>query len=325
MGAGAMGRQHAAVYAGMADVKVVGVFSRDFERGRAVAALCRAEPCTDAGVQINDAGIDAIDVCLPSAVHHAFVIPALENGKHVFCETPLALRLDDGRQMLAAARRTGRLLQVGLLMRSVAAYAQIKTAASAGIHGRLLSLATYRLGSYLRPEAPDHKTHYSDPSTELMTFDFDFVRWLMGPPTRLSATAVQQANGGIGEISALLSFDDGRHATVMASGLMPSGFPFSVGFRALFERAVFELRTVFLDGPPESRLTVFERDAPARAVSLPNDDPYQVELKHFVDCIRGRTDVQLLDVERAVEALILSTATQLALAGACPIEIGVLA
>lgn len=322
LGAGVMGAGHAAIYADIADVQVVGVFARNLERARSVAALCAAEPFTDAAALIQDATVDAIDVCLPSAVHHAFVIPALEHGRHVFCETPLALRLDDARRMLETARRADCLLQVGLLMRSVGAYEHVKAATSSGAHGRLLSLATYRLGSYLRPGAPDHKAHYSDPSTELMTFDFDFVQWLMGPPARVSASAVQLAGSGPSEISALLSFDDGRHATVAASGLMPRGFPFSVGFRALFERAAVELRTVFTTGPPQSNFTVVTDDAPAQPVSIANRNPYQIELQRFIDCIRGRADPRLLDAERAVEALILSIATQRALDSARSIEIG---
>jgi UDP-N-acetylglucosamine 3-dehydrogenase len=315
LGAGAMGAAHAAAYADIADATVVGVFSRDPARARSVAATCKAEPFGDAADLIGNAGVDAIDVCLPSAVHHAFVIPALAAGKHVFCETPLALRLDDARQMLDAARRAGRLLQVGLLMRSLGAYGHIKAVTASGEHGRLLSVATWRLGSYLHPDAPDHKAHYSDPSTELMTFDFDFIQWLMGPPGRLSASAARTQAGAPGEISALLSYQDGRHATVVASGLMPPGFPFSAGFRALFEGAAFEHRSVFENGPPKSTFTIVAGKAPAQPVPTPARNPYQVELQRFVDCINGRADPELLDAERAIEALMLSEATQRALAG----------
>jgi predicted dehydrogenase len=321
VGAGAMGAEHAAAYAKIADVKVVGVCARNAARARSVAALCDAEPVADPAALIGDTAVDAIDVCVPSAVHHVVVIPALEQGKHVFCETPLALDLAHARQLVDVARRARRLLQVGLLMRSVSAYEHLNAAVASGAHGRLLSLATYRLGSYLRPGAPDHKAHYGDPSTELMTFDFDVVQWLMGPPARVAAGAVRLADGGPGEISALLSFDDGRHATVVAGGMMPSGFPFSVGVRALFERAAFELRTVFGAGPPQSSFTVVDGGAPPREVPTAARNPYQVELQRFADCVRGRADPRLLDAERAVEALILSVATQRALREARLIEI----
>ncbi|HEY2613880.1 MAG TPA: Gfo/Idh/MocA family oxidoreductase [Reyranella sp.] len=313
LGAGAMGTAHAAAYAGIAEATVVGVFSRDPARARSVASICKAEPFDDCDALIASA--DAIDVCLPSAIHHTFVVPALNAGKHVFCESPLALGLDEARQMRDAARRADRLLQVGLLMRSLSAYEHIKAAVSSGEHGRLISVATWRLGSYLHPHAPDHKAHYGEPSTELMTFDFDFIQWLMGPPRRLSASAARSPQGAAGEITALLHYQDGRHATVTASGLMPPRFPFSAGFRALFERAAFDHQAVFeSDGPPNSSFTIFTDKDHGTPVAVPPGNPYQVELQRFVDCINGRADPDLLDVERAIEALMLSAATQRALA-----------
>jgi predicted dehydrogenase len=292
LGAGAMGRMHAAAYAQMPDVALFDVPARDAERVRAAT---------------EGDGIDAIDICLPSEVHARFAIPALQHGKHVFCETPMALVLDEALAMRDAARKAGRLLQVGLLCRSIASYRHVKEIAEAGTHGRLLSLATWRLASYLHPDAPDHKAHYGDPTTELMTFDLDFANWLFGKPTRVSAA-------GTGEVTALLDYADSRSATIAASGLMPPGTPFTVGFRALFETAAFELQQVFRDGPPEITFTIAEGRSAPRPVDLRGGNPYEIELRRFVDCIAGKATPGLLDADRAIEALRLSLAVQQALA-----------
>jgi UDP-N-acetylglucosamine 3-dehydrogenase len=88
-----------------------------------------------------------------------------------------------------------------------------------------------------------------------------------------------------------------------------------VGFRALFERASFDHRAVFeSDGPPKSTFMIFNDKAQGAPVLAPPGNPYQVGLQRFVDCINGRADPDLLDVERAIEALMLSAATQRALA-----------
>jgi UDP-N-acetylglucosamine 3-dehydrogenase len=108
----------------------------------------------------------------------------------------------------------------------------------------------------------------------------------------------------------VLSYPEGRHATVIASGLMPPGTPFTVGFRALFERAAFEHLSTFVGGPPKSSFTVAAGTTPARPVQVANRSPYEVELRRFVDCVRGRADPALLDADRAIEALLLSVATQ---------------
>jgi len=289
-----MGKVHAAAYATMADVELVDVSARDAERVRAA-------------IEGND--IDAIDICLPTPMHARFALPALANRKHVFCETPMALGLEEAQAMRDAARKAGRLLQVGLLMRSVAGYRHIKDLAESGTHGRLLGLSTWRLGSYLRPDAPDHKPHYGDPTMELMTFDLDFATWLMGKPARISAA-------GRGEVTALLDYADGRHATIVASGLMPAGMPFTAGFRALFENACLELQQVFENGLPRVAFTIVEGAAPPRPVMLEGANPYEIELRRFVDCIAGRADPGLLDADRAVEALILSLEIRRALSAA---------
>lgn len=310
LGAGAMGAEHAAAYAGISDLEIIGVFARDPDRARSLATTCGAQPFDDAIALIQHEALDAIDVCLPSAIHHSFVITALSHAKHVFCETPLALRLDEARQMRDAAGRAGRLLQVGLLMRSVAPYEHVKAAAVSGEYGNLLSLAAYRLGSYLRPGASDHKSHYSDPSTELMTFDYDFANWLLGRPVRLSASCTKLTPHGPGEISAILGYGDGRHAMIVGSGLMPRGYPFSVGFRPCSRGAVFELHNVFGSGPPQSRFTISDDTNGLRDITIRGQNPYQLELQRFVDCIRGRYDPELLDADHAIDALTLSIATQ---------------
>ena len=313
LGAGAMGAEHAYCYGLIDGAQVAGVFSRDLARATAVANHGEARAVSDPTSLIDDPTIDAIDVCLPSAVHAPFVVRALEGGKHVFCETPLALDMAEAQRMRDAARQSGRLLQVGLLCRSIGACLLARRAVDTGEYGHLLSLRTSRYGSYLRAGALDHKDHYSDPSTELMTFDFDLAGWLMGRPDRLAASAVRR-QGNVEEISAVLEYDDGRCATVLAGGVMPEGYPFRVGFHALFEDALIESDVTFApDGPPRVQLGVFTRAGQTQPQGLTDTNPYQVELERFVGCIRGTTDPALLDVERALEALRLSLATQLSL------------
>ena len=134
-----------------------------------------------------------------------------------------------------------RWLAIGPLI--VAAAMAVVTASAGGASTKAVSGSiTVWVDAVRLPAAKAYvKAHYGDPSTELMTFDFDFIQWLMGPPGRLSASAARDSHGAPGEISALLAYPEGRHATVIASGLMPPGSPFSVGFRALFERACFDL------------------------------------------------------------------------------------
>jgi predicted dehydrogenase len=304
LGAGAMGAEHAFSWADVEGAKVAAVFSRDLARARAVAEPLGARAVDDPGSILADEAIEAVDVCVPTPAHGAYVIPALEAGKHVFCETPLALAMDEALAVRAAARKTGRLLQVGLLMRSVGPYALIEQKARSGEHGPLLSLTCWRLGSYLRPGASDHKPHYGDPTTELITFDFDFALWLKGRPARIAASGRLD-----GEVQALLAWPDGATAAILATGMAQAAEPFRAGFRALFENAAFELANVFSgEGPPASTFTMATADAPPAPAAAPDPNPYAAELARFAACVRGEADAALLDVDRAIEALELSLA-----------------
>jgi predicted dehydrogenase len=319
LGAGAMGREHAYCYSQMAGVAVATVFSRAAEAAAEAAAMVGAEPTTDAASVIGDATLDAIDVCLPTPVHAEVVLAALEAGKHVFCETPLTLSLAEGERMREAARRSGRLLQVGLLMRSIAACRLVRQAVESGEHGALVSITAHRLGSYLRAAAADHKPHYSDPTTELMTFDFDFVGWVMGPPRSVLAVGAD-FGGSLGEVTAVLAFEGGRSATILASGAMPASFPFTTGFRATFERAAIDTQTVIAGESFSGHTRLFGAGGEV-PLEVAGANPYQVELEHFLACIRGEADPDLLDVERALEALRLSLATQASLRLGEPVEV----
>jgi UDP-N-acetylglucosamine 3-dehydrogenase len=92
LGSGWMGSVHAECYQRIEGAKVVGVFSRKRERAEVVAKMCGAKAVADVSALLDSPNIDAIDVCVPTANHAEFVLAALEHGKHVFCETPDAIR-----------------------------------------------------------------------------------------------------------------------------------------------------------------------------------------------------------------------------------------
>ena len=68
------------------------------------------------------------------------------------------------------------------------------------------------------------------------------------------------------------------------------------------------------DAVTQLDFTVAAGRTPTHPVAVAEHDPYQVELRRFVDCIQGRADPALLDVDQAIEALVLSLATQRSLA-----------
>lgn len=62
---------------------------------------------------LNDKSIDVVHVCTPNRSHSEITVAALEAGKHVMCEKPMAINSEEARKMLEAAKRTGKKLTIG--------------------------------------------------------------------------------------------------------------------------------------------------------------------------------------------------------------------
>ncbi|MFN4205218.1 MAG: Gfo/Idh/MocA family protein [Agrobacterium albertimagni] len=109
LGAG-IGKSHILGYAELSDLyEVVGVCDLDPEKAEAGAKLAQgARPLTAVADVFSDKSIDLVDICLPPHLHASMTIAALDAGKHVVCEKPIAGSMADIRRILAAAQRAGR-------------------------------------------------------------------------------------------------------------------------------------------------------------------------------------------------------------------------
>ncbi len=130
-----------------ADIVMKAICGRD-EAGVAAArdAYGWQDYETDYRKLVARADIDAIDVTSPSDSHKDIVLAAVENGKHVFCEKPLALNLADARQMLQAAQQAGVRHQVGFNYRTAPAIAYARQLIESGKLGRIFHFR----GQYLQ-------------------------------------------------------------------------------------------------------------------------------------------------------------------------------
>src|SRR5690554_6466167 len=116
IGMGFMGRAHSQAWAGVnrffdLPLKAVQqtVSGRDIKRGKAFAARWGWNDATiDLPRAIEDSAVDLVDIVTPNHLQAEQAIAALEAGKHVACEKPLAGILDDARQMMQAARQRKR-------------------------------------------------------------------------------------------------------------------------------------------------------------------------------------------------------------------------
>jgi len=115
IGVGQIGKSHLSRYADIADAQIVAASDIDAAEVARVAEQFRIpDTYSDYREMLKRDDIDAVDVCLHNNLHAPATIAALEAGKHVYCEKPIAGSYEDGRRMLDTAAATGRKLSIQL-------------------------------------------------------------------------------------------------------------------------------------------------------------------------------------------------------------------
>lgn len=115
----------------------------DERRASAVAQAHGAVTASDWQALLERDDIDAVIVSTPPALHEAMAVRALEAGRHVLCEKPLARNVDECRAMVAAAERTGRLLATGFNYRFYPSFALARELLDRGAIGELSHIRSY--------------------------------------------------------------------------------------------------------------------------------------------------------------------------------------
>lgn len=168
VGVGVMGSNHARVLRELRGVALVGIADTDAAQAEAVGRSlgCR----TFAHVtQLLDAGVDAVTIAAPTRVHREIALGCIERRVHVLVEKPIASTVEQGGDIVAAARRAGVVLMVGHIERFNPAVQAIKEA----IRGEeILSITITRVGPF-PPRISDVGI-----VIDLAVHDIDLVRWL---------------------------------------------------------------------------------------------------------------------------------------------------
>jgi UDP-N-acetylglucosamine 3-dehydrogenase len=319
LGAGDMGRVHASVYASMSGVEIAGIVGRTRARAASLAGEVGAPALTDPWMILDDDSVDAIDVTFPSGLHRQWTIAALERGKHVFCETPMALTLEDADAMIAAAREHQRILMPAQVHRFGVEAAFIHNEVVAGSLGRPLSAYAGSRSPFYGSGERRPIDLYGGPMLDLMIHPIDTLNWLLGTPIQVMGTGRVGPSGTIDYAFVALDFEN---ASGLAEGcaMMPESFPFSIGLRVLCEQGALEASISL--GPTEViSLVRYPAKGQSEQLSLEGVDPYTDECKHFVDCVRNGADTAPASLEGERDALRVALAAQQALQQGAPVSL----
>ncbi|MDC3412042.1 Gfo/Idh/MocA family oxidoreductase [Aquibacillus sp. 3ASR75-11] len=134
--------RHLPEYAQNKEVEIVAVCDVVEKRAQAAATTFGGTAYTDYKQLLADSDADAVSVCLPNYLHAPVSIAALEAGKHVLCEKPMATSREEADQMIQAAEKAGKKLMIGHNQRFVASHQKAKELIANGELGRIYSFRT---------------------------------------------------------------------------------------------------------------------------------------------------------------------------------------
>ena len=219
--------------------------------------------------------VQAVSLCTPTDTHVELALAALEHGKHVLLEKPVALRSADVARLADAARGARTLCMPAHCMRFWPGWDWLKQRVADGSFGAVTSAVFQRLGS-----RPQWSSFYRDAArsggalVDLHIHDADFVRWLFGDPAEVAST------GSLDHVSTLYRYADGP-AHVAAEGAWDhaAGFQFRMRYIVVFEQATAD----FDLGRTPQLLCV--RGGRAEPVELPARSAYEEQVQHFLGAI----------------------------------------
>ena len=314
VGYGLWGRHHARAIAQAAGATLTAIACRTDVTAAAARQDFPEVPVTlDYRELLGRADIDAVDVVVPNDLHAEIGVAALEAGKHVLLEKPLAPTLEGCDRLIAAARRAGRVLTVGHELRLSQQWGAIKALIDAGdlgdVQSAVMSLFRFpyrggsggwryeagRIGSWIMEELVHH---------------FDLLLWYFaggGDPIAVSAVG-HGAHGDPARCDAVactLRFAGGRYALVT---LTLSGFEYH--FTAEVVGTEGAVRTWWSGSLDRSREAAFELKVRRRAAAAPEAIALRVsgELYELEEQLRrtvvafeaGRPLVSAEDARKAV-------------------------
>lgn len=328
VGIGFMGMIHYLAARGLAGGKVVALCSRDAKK--------RAGDWTDIrgnfgppGAQMDlsghsvyerfedllaDPAVGLVDLCVPNDGHAAMAVRALEAGKHVLVEKPIALTAADADAMLAAAKAGGKLLMVAHVLPFFPEFAYAREAVESGRYGALKAAHFSRVIA-----RPDWSAGIADadrsggPAIDLHIHDSHFVGLLCGTPRAVHSRGVVE-DGAVVHLSTQYLYDEGGPVVSAISGaISQAGRPFAHGFEVYLERATLSFGFASLggDGLALPALSVILPDGKVETPELGSGDPIDAftrELAVAVEAVANETPAPALAGDLARQALLLCLA-----------------
>ena len=243
---------------------------------------------------IDRVPVEAVVITTPTFTHRELAVLAASRGKHVFCEKPMALTIEECDEMIAAAERYAVILQLGFMRRFDPDFQAAAARIEAGEIGQPMLIKSLTHGPGLPPPwARDLRTS-NGMLAEVNSHDWDAVRWLAhSDPERVYAQVsnFKGAKHGVDTPhfydTALVNvrFVSGGMASI--SGVCPCDYGYDARVEIVGEKGLLQIgdvrgqSVVVCTSREHGLVTPIYRSWPERFASA-----YVREMKHFLECVR---------------------------------------
>jgi myo-inositol 2-dehydrogenase / D-chiro-inositol 1-dehydrogenase len=223
IGAGHIAAVHADVLAGDDRVRITAVHDVVPECAERLASSHSATP-VDTILELLERS-DAVFITAPNTRHVSLAIAALETGKHVFCEKPLATNIAGAERVYEKTRSARGVFQVGHNRRFAPVYVELKRMLSE-THVPHSAHVKMNRGELLKPEWTGNPEITGGFLYETPIHMFDMMRFLFGEVESLHAIGSTHEYKEVDDFSVLLKFANGMHATLATAADASWLFPF---------------------------------------------------------------------------------------------------
>jgi UDP-N-acetylglucosamine 3-dehydrogenase len=293
IGTGQWGKNHARVYKELPSTELVAVCDVNKERAKAMAVQHGVKAYSDSTEMMKDKSIQAVNVCTWSTILAQEAMKALNAGKHVLVEKPMATTPQQAQELVKTAHENGLHLTVGFLMRFIPGLQIIRQSVEDKKIGELVCATAKRVSQW--PERIGDVGVVKDTAIH----DIDVMRFISGadPLSVYAKMGSMRIKKFEDYAHIMLTYADGKSAFIETNWLTP-----------------YKTRTLTVTGSDAiMRLDYItqdlwiEQNTQSVHPRYPFQEPLKAELQHFVDCIVEKKK-PIVTGEDGVRALTVATA-----------------
>jgi len=213
----------------------------------------------------------------------------------------MALNVEDCERMIAEAKRSGKIMQIGHCVRFWPEYAKAKEIIDSGEYGKVIAAMFQRLGSAPTWSIDNwflDEERSGGMALDLHIHDTDFVQYLFGMPNAVSSFAAKDANGGIMHIVSQYLYDDDKVITAEGGWAMTPTFGFEMSFNIVMERA-----TLVYDLTREPMFKLCPAEGQVITPEVQKGDGWLLEIEHFAKALRGEKVEKVTTLEQSRDSV----------------------